>query len=143
MSGTRLNALWLAEQNGRSFLDLWDEGDRRNVAAALLMVIDVATPVVAGAESCTAGIPPLDLELLLLPLRHFGKTHSRMLGSLTPVSQPDWFGRAPANALKLTSLRIIGADEKIVFNPLVPRASASRNVTSRPRLVIYEGGKAK
>jgi hypothetical protein len=36
LCGTRLNALWLSDQKGKSFLDLWRAEDRRNVAAALL-----------------------------------------------------------------------------------------------------------
>ena len=51
LSGTRLNALWLDDQKGRSFLDLWRMEDRRNVAAAVLTVIDGVAPIVAGARA--------------------------------------------------------------------------------------------
>lgn len=143
LCGTRLNALWLAEQNGRSFLELWEEGDRGHVTAALMMAIDAVAPVVVGARSCPKGVRPLDLELLLLPLRHFGKTHSRLLGSLVPVYQPDWLGRTPTNAMKLNSLRVISADENIAGNrsgaPLA--ASAIRNAVSQPKFIVYDGGK--
>src|SRR5438309_12072410 len=44
LSGTRLNALWLSEQKGRSFLDLWADEERRCVAAMVLTVIDGVNP---------------------------------------------------------------------------------------------------
>ncbi|MFZ0730314.1 MAG: PAS domain-containing protein, partial [Methylovirgula sp.] len=36
MSGSRVNALFCAEQKSRSFLDLWSPRDAHNVAAVLL-----------------------------------------------------------------------------------------------------------
>jgi hypothetical protein len=69
-------------------------------------------------------MPRLDVELLLLPLRHFGKTHSLALGALTPVNEPDWLGRKSAPALHVNSMRVIDA--------------AAR---ARPALVLHEGGR--
>ncbi len=156
LCGTRMNALWLSDQKGKSFLDLWRAEDRHNVAAALLTVVDGATPVVAGALAC----PPivnddrsaakiaefdrdLNLELLLLPLRHFGKTHSRLLGSLSSSNQTSWFGREVAAPLYLKSLRVIRAHEQ---NPTAqssavghsPRAAAR----PAPQLIVHEGGRS-
>jgi hypothetical protein len=145
LSGTRLNALWLHDQKGASFLELWREEDRRGVAAALLTVIDGVTPVVAGVRARAAeAARTLELEMLLLPLRHFGKTHSRLLGSLAPSCQPDWLGRAPAQPLELVSLRVIGASEQkgLTLNPHVV-FSPWPAPGSRPRLVVYEGGKPR
>ncbi len=151
LCGTRLNALRLTEQKGRSFLDLWQEEDRRSVAAALLTVIDGVTPIVAGAKARAPTDPrwnsPLNndmsFELLLLPLRHFGKTHSRLLGSLSSSDQVDWFGRAVASPLELASLRVIRLQEEgnvarpnsVNFTPL----PLGRRI---PKLVVYEGGKS-
>ena len=156
LCGTRLNALWQSEQKGKSFLDLWREEDRRNVAAALLTVVDGATPVVAGALACPPSVNDdrsaakiaefdrdLNLELLLLPLRHFGKTHSRLLGSLSSSNQTSWFGRAVAAPLRLKSLRIIRAQEQkptAQFSAVgrSPRAAARPG----PRLIVHEGGRS-
>jgi hypothetical protein len=144
LCGTRLNALWLADQKGGSFLDLWREEDRRTVAAALLTVIDGITPVVAGARALAADTQSLDLELLLLPLRHFGKTHSRLLGSLAPSFQPDWLGRRPAGPLELVSLRVMSGAEQVNVNLFGQSAfSARRPAGKRPKLVVYEGGKPR
>jgi hypothetical protein len=51
LSGTRLNALWLAEQKGRPFLELWAEEERRDVMALILSVLDGAHPVIAGVAA--------------------------------------------------------------------------------------------
>ncbi len=141
LSGTRLNALWLREQKGESFLNMWRGADRHSVAAALLTVVDGVTPIVAGARAKPAGRAPLDLELLLLPLRHFGKTHSRVLGSLAPNYQPEWLGQNAAGALELVSLRVMSSDAicDIYRHTRFAERSTARN---GPRLVVYEGGKA-
>ena len=100
-------------------------------------VVDGATPVVAGALACPPSVDDgrsganvaefdrdLNLELLLLPLRHFGKTHSRLLGSLSSSNQTSWFGRAVAAPLYLKSLRIIRAQEQ---KPTAQSSSVGRS----------------
>ncbi len=157
LSGTRLNALWLSEQKGRSFLDLWRAEDRRNVAAALLTVVDGATPIVAGALARSPNVDDdrngaivaefdrdLNFELLLLPLRHYGKTHSRLLGSLSSANQTSWFGRAVASPLFLKSLRIIRAqDPAPAPRPSLEGAYWRRTARPTPRLIVHEGGKSR
>jgi hypothetical protein len=142
LSGTRLNALQLADQKGRSFLNLWREADRRSVAAAISTVVDGGAPIVGGARGGVFG-QPLDLELLLLPLRHFGRTHSRVMGSLTPMRQPSWFGLEPASPLGLTSLRVIGEKENSSSASYAeyPFFKSRRSAAREPRFVVHEGGK--
>lgn len=143
LCGTRMNALWLMEQKGRSFLELWDERDRRNLSAVLLTVIDGVAPVVAGVEGTAGGDrDKLEAELLLLPLRHFGRTHSRVLGALAPVRQPRWLGLAPAGPLKLRSFRIIEESEARARAPMIGNGVfRSPAAPTRPELVLYRGGK--
>jgi hypothetical protein len=151
LCGTRMNALWGSEQKGVSFLDNWRRDEQRDVAAAILTVVDGATPIIGGAKARPhatsgwgggAGSAEIDYELLLLPLRHFGKTHSRVIGSLAASNHPDWFGKAGAGPLSLTSLRMIRWPEMEGLNttparfaPVVPK--------SPPRLIVFEGGKAR
>lgn len=126
LAGTRVNALLDAGQAagqgagraaGReagqmgSFLDLWRRQERHNLAAVLDAVVDGASPVAVGAAGAPVGQAPCAFELLFLPLRHFGKTHSRILGIVTPAEPPAWLGLAPMGPLALRSLRVIGADE--------------------------------
>lgn len=141
LSGTRLNALWLKEMKGRSFLDLWGE-DRANVAAVLWTVMDGAVPVVAGVSAAPSDHRAIDLELLLLPLRHHGRTHARILGALACAAQPDWFGLIPVERFELRSLRVMSAADSRVDLPVIRRMSGApeRRLGSRPRLRLLNGG---
>ena len=107
LAGTRVNGLFDAEQKGASFLDLWCAPERRNIAAVLMTVADGACPVVAGSGGAPRGHDPCGFEILLLPLRHFGKTHARILGLIRPAEQPAWLGLLPLGPLTLRSLRIV------------------------------------
>lgn len=105
--GARTNALFLRELRGAAFLDLWRETDRREVAAMLGVVVGEAVPVVAGASASPDGLRPVELEVLLLPLRHHGDTHSRILGACLPGALPSWIGLAAAAPMALLSMRVI------------------------------------
>jgi hypothetical protein len=142
MCGTRINAYWLAEQGGRSFLDLWRAEERRKIVSALSSVFEDVKPVVTGAR-CRSEAGALDMELLLLPLRHFGKTHSLMLGSLAPADHPAWLGRRPAPALSLHSMRVIHADDlrAAPINLGDPACERLKSLSPRPHLVLHEGGR--
>ena len=105
--GDRTNCLFLKELKGTSFWDLWAEEDREDLDLLLSTVLDEAMPVVAGARAAAYGRKPVDLELLILPLRHNGRTHSRMLGCLAPHSIPSWFGLLPTSPLGLGSMRAL------------------------------------
>lgn len=141
LSGTRVNALWARDLKGRSFLDMWGE-DRANIAAVLLTVMDGACPVVAGAQTCLAGRAPVDLELLLLPLRHHGRTHARVLGSLAASHIPEWVGLLPIERLELRSLRILSGGRAATELPLAPRAPVAldRRAKARPQFRVIHGG---
>ncbi len=134
-SGARINALWQTEQRGESFIALWRETCRRSVSAALATVSDGAIPVVAGARTRAADGAQLDLELLLLPLRHFGKTHARMLGALSPAYPADRLGAFCVDPLEFVSMRVIS---------LAPHPGPHRTAEParpRPRLVVYNHNK--
>lgn len=142
LSGTRINALWLVDQKGVSIIDWWRDDDRSGIAAALRTVVDGVTPVVAGARARVAGGGMLELELLLLPLRHFGKTHSRVLGALAPICQPDWLGLHSVGALDLVSLRIVEAEKMRPTQFKHAHTTVRRPTSERPRLIVYDGGKS-
>jgi hypothetical protein len=124
VAGTRTNALFLRELRGAAFLDLWQAADQSEVTSLLADVTDDATPVLAGASTGLRGLQPLELELLLLPLRHRGNTHSRILGSCAPTSMPSWIGLMAAAPLKLQSFRLLGRVE----SPVLESASASQDI---------------
>jgi hypothetical protein len=107
ISGARVNALFLNEMKGMDFLQLWDTSSRNAVRDLAANVSSEPTPAIAGVRTAPPGRPVLDLELLLLPLRHFGRTHSRILGCLTPSAVPLWLGLIPVESLSLGPMRII------------------------------------
>ena len=69
-------------------------------------VSDDMCPTAASVQSAE-GPYQLNLEILLLPLRHHGQTHARLLGCLTPMTTPDWLGLMPIGPLKLQTVRVI------------------------------------
>jgi hypothetical protein len=107
VAGARIGALFLRELKGVSFLSLWREEELDGLASVIESVLDDPVPAVAGVTAAPFGREPLDLELLLLPLRHHGKTHARILGSLAPSALPGWFGLIEADPMRLASLRIL------------------------------------
>jgi hypothetical protein len=80
----------------------------------------------------------IDLELLLLPLRHRGRTDERALGAISPATLPSWVGLIPVVSLETTSVRIVNAarDRK----PALPVSPASA-LARRRGLVLLEGGR--
>jgi hypothetical protein len=147
LSGTRINAVFLRELRGSSFIDLWRGSERAELAKLLFSVLDDTTPAVVGASAAPSGHRAIDLELLLLPLRHHGKTHARLLGSFAPAMQPSWFGLVAAEPLELRSIHFLRADEPI-SRPIPPaahmpelpaaiQATAWPTITRRNHLTVY------
>jgi len=107
--GTRLDAVFAGSLKGRSFLSLWQEKQRPEIIRLLQNVLDESHPVVAGAYGAPQGETQSDFELLLLPLRHHGKTHARLLGRLAAAGNPRWLGIEPLKNLSFTSMRMLDA----------------------------------
>jgi hypothetical protein len=110
--GTRTNALFLRELRGAPFLDLWREADRKETCAILDSVAGEAQPFLIGATGTPPGFAAVDIEILLLPLRHHGDTHSRILGCCAPSAAPRWLGLAAVESLSLLTLRALGTGER-------------------------------
>lgn len=104
LCGARVNALWQHEQKGRPFLGWWKAQRREAAAEAIRQVIDAETPLVAQAR---AALGASEFELLLLPLRHFGRSCSRVMGSLAPAERLDWVGIRPVGPLDLVAARTL------------------------------------
>ncbi|WP_029648468.1 PAS domain-containing protein [Methylocystis sp. SB2] len=106
LCGARVNALWQREQKGRLFLDWWRAPRQEAMAEAIRRVIDAQTPLVARARTAPYR-DAAELELLLLPLLHFGKSCSRVLGSLAPAQRLEWIGICPVGSLDLVAARAL------------------------------------
>lgn len=132
IAGTRVEALWGRDRKGFCYCEFWRPADRHGIAAGLATVIAEAAPLVAGARLRAPGDACLELELLLLPLRHFGRTPARVMGALSPLHTVDWLGQVPAGPLEMISMRRIAGETR----PLPPSPAGKR-----PRLLVHEGGR--
>ena len=107
IAGSRANALFLTELRGLSFLELWRETDRQEIRSILYRVAGEARPFCLGAEAQPPGLDRLDIEATLLPLRHHGSTHLRVLGSLACGSTAHWLGLVGAGPMTLICRRAL------------------------------------
>lgn len=113
IAGSRTNALFLRELRGASFLNLWRDVDRAEVGEILMSVANETQPFLLGASGGPQGMTAIDIEVLLLPLRHHGATHARVLGSCAPRIAPEWLGLLRIDTLSLASLRALGRDPRV------------------------------
>ncbi len=126
ISGSRVNALFLRELRGLSFLKLWRETDRSEIVSVLQRVADTAQPCLLGAEARPPGLGPVAVEVSLLPLRHHGSTHSRILGSLAAAdTDTDWLGLVGAGAATLISVKAL--------DPAAPNVAAKQGLAVSDR----------
>jgi hypothetical protein len=112
LAGTRLCALIGHELRGRGFGAFFAAEDRPTLFGLLEGVSDGQMPAVASLAGETDDGRSIDLEMILLPLRHRGKTHARMLGAIVPLDVPYWTGTSPLARLRIKTLRmVIGSGE--------------------------------
>lgn len=111
LAGTRLCALIGHELRGRSFGAFFAAEDRATLFGLFEAVADGQIPAVVSLTGETDDGRTLDLEMVLLPLRHRGRTHARMLGSVVPLDVPYWTGTAPLARLRIKTLRMIHSTE--------------------------------
>jgi hypothetical protein len=107
IAGSRANALFLKELRGFSFLDLWRSADREELDSILHCVADEAQAFLIGAEARLPDLDAANVEIVLMPLRHHGLTHARVLGGLAVHAAPAWMGLSGAGPIALTSLRAL------------------------------------
>jgi hypothetical protein len=150
VSGTRLNALFLDELKGHSFVGLFAPDERAAASEMACAVVEGAHPIVAGLVAEQSDEPPAHLELLLLPLRCHGQTHSRVLGMLTPTALPSWFGLRRSDRLRMIAMRFID-DHRDADSALLAGADGERDLrpsdlvnrvkTRRRSFFVIHGGR--
>jgi hypothetical protein len=139
LAGTRVCSLFGRELKGEPFVQLWDAASRSDLSKFTATVADEATALVAGVGARTAQGSPADLELLLLPLYHRGRTHVRLLGTLCPVTAPYWFGSEHIGLLTLGTIRHLGP---MVERMAAPGFAATPEAGRQRRgLTVYDGGR--
>ncbi len=140
LAGTRVCALFGRELRNESFLAVWDADSRSALADLMGMVSDETAGAVAGVNASTAEGWTHDIELLLLPLRHRGEVHARVIGVLAPLTIPFWLGASRLTRLTLSTVRHL--DPALEGPPaarLLPGAQSDRQ---RGIFVVHDGGRS-
>lgn len=134
LAGTRVSALFGRELKGAALDELWsDEAGRADMRRLVDTVLNETAGAVVGFVAETADDERLHLEMLLLPLRHRGRTHARILGALSPAHSPPWLGLKPVAALRMISVRMLWPGGLL--------SSLANAVARRAGFVVVEGGR--
>ncbi len=135
LAGTRLCALFGGELKDRPFASLWtDAATRIEILRMVDAVMDEAAGAVTGLSVESRRGAMADFEMVVLPLRHGGKTHARVLGALAPVMVPPWLGSDPIERIEIRSMRIIWPSG-------LPRSGPGPD-ERRARFTVVTGGRA-
>jgi hypothetical protein len=141
LAGTRLCALFGGELKERSFARRGRHAAGAAARRCLDIVVDDAAGVVVGLVGTTPRDARLDLEMVLLPLRHRGQPHVRILGALAPAIVPAWLGFDTVTRLETVSLRVLTPFPA----PHAPAPAVAVEVVRDPirrRFVVHQGGRA-
>ncbi|MCC7347123.1 MAG: PAS domain-containing protein [Variibacter sp.] len=159
LAGTRVCALFGRELKGAAFTQLWSDVGSVPVTRLMATACDESVGVAAGVQGLTEDGQRLDLELLLLPLRHCGQTHLRLIGTLAPLLAPQWLATTRLVSLAITGHRFLGYPRQqpsvrpaMIASPATAPLSApaplspSLSPLGAPRLrrgfMVYDGGQA-
>ena len=111
LAGSHICAAYARELKGRSFSRLWHQRDRDAMETLVRAVTEDHAVALVTFQGLTAVNTKLQVESVLLPLRHNGSTQSRLLGAMTAVDEPYWFGTQPIMEQRITGLRLIWPDD--------------------------------
>lgn len=139
LAGTRLCALYGRELKGEPFVDIWSPESRQPIRDLVAVSAEESVGLVAGAVGIAADGAEIEIELLLLPLRRRHRMSVRLIGSLVPLTVPDWLGAVPLAELKLGALRHVGPAVETVAAPRL--MAADHGGRMRHGLRVYDGGR--
>jgi len=114
LAGSHICSVYARELKGRSFSRLWHERDRDAMETLIRAVTEDHAVALVTFQGSTAVSGRAAIETILLPIRHNGSTQTRLLGAMTSLEQPYWFGVHPVIEQRITGLRLIWPDD----NPL-------------------------
>jgi hypothetical protein len=118
VAGTRLTSFAGRDLKDDLFLRWWRPEDRADVSRTVRIVADESVAMVGGVDGTDAKGGRHDMEMLLLPLRHGGKTCIRIIGGLFPsarTAQHMGLNFAEIGLLSLRSLSAVNAPGAPVF----------------------------
>lgn len=137
LAGTRVCALFGRELKDVPFEAVWETAERTESRNLVRTVAADTIGLVAGLVGTNANGSQVALEMVILPLRHRGRTQSRLLGCLSPATIPSWAGLVPLTSLSTRSVRIIQAATRSAAGEPPVR----RSIPQRRLFVIHEGGR--
>lgn len=140
LAGSRLCALMGHELRGESFLDAFMGPDRVEMERLIDAVIVDSAAVVVGLEARSNQGHRLDLELLMMPLRHRSAANSRILGSIAPSEQPFWIAVCPIETVCVRSVRVLWPSGRSMFNSPQP-PSPPPGARRLAHLTVVDGGR--
>ena len=111
LAGSHLCSAYARELKGRSFTKLWHARDRDAMDTLVRAVTEDHAVALVTFQGTTPVQGKATFETILLPVRHNGSTETRLLGAMTALETPYWFGVQPIMEQRITGLRLIWPDE--------------------------------
>lgn len=162
LAGSHLCTSYCRELKGRSFSALWHDRDSDAMDTLLRAVTEDHAVALVTFQGTTALQTKVTFETILMPLRHNGSTHTRILGAMSALDEPYWLGVQPVLEQRITGLRLIWPDEisadesardvvanvvnDIEFTPSTPSSGLPTTVYGRSarryaHLAVIDGGR--
>lgn len=111
LAGSHICSAYARELKGRSFTRLWHPRDRDAMETLIRAVTEDHAVALVTFSGMTAIHTKASIETILLPVRHNGSTQTRLLGAMTALDEPYWFGVQPIVEQRITGLRLIWPDD--------------------------------
>jgi hypothetical protein len=111
LAGSHLCTAYCRELKGRSYSGLWHDRDSDAMETLIRAVTEDHAVALVTFQGTTALHTKVSFETILMPLRHNGSTHTRILGSMSAIEEPYWLGVQPVLEQRITGLRLIWPDE--------------------------------
>ncbi|HZY50433.1 MAG TPA: PAS domain-containing protein [Devosia sp.] len=112
LAGSHICSAYARELKGRSFSRLWHPRDRDAMGTLIRAVTEDHAVALITFTGMTAIHTRLTVETILLPVRHNGSTQTRLLGAMTALDEPYWFGVQPVVEQRISGLRLIWPDDQ-------------------------------
>lgn len=139
IAGTRICAAFGRELKNESFVDLWTVDCRRQLRDLLNVITTETVGVVASARGTSSADTAHEVEVLMLPLLHRGRSNARVLGALAPRDAAYWLGACTLDTLTLGTLRYLGPGIASA-PPDLTTALTRPEGRIRHGFVVYDGG---
>ena len=111
LAGSHICSAYARELKGRSFTRLWHPRDRDALGTLVRAVTEDHAVALITFSGMTAIHTKMTVETILLPVRHNGSTQTRLLGAMTAIEEPYWFGVQPIMEQRISGLRLIWPDD--------------------------------